>query len=127
MQGESLMSNFEVDIPFQLAGYEMTVKRHPRGRSHFEYGANVREIGGSCVGGGVFLADAGGRGFFEDIYVSPSHRRRGIATAIYYGFEAAGLSIRPAAYQDEDGVLFWMDRLRRLRGDDTEFNFTIGR
>jgi GNAT superfamily N-acetyltransferase len=115
------MSGFSVDVPCHLEGYEMKVERHPRGGSHFEYDARVREIGGSCVASGVFLADADGRGFFEDVYVSPGHRRRGVATAIYDGFEAAGLIVCPSDHLDEDGALFWESRLRAKKAEDADF------
>ncbi|MBY3157340.1 GNAT family N-acetyltransferase [Rhizobium laguerreae] len=110
------MAALTPEIAFGLDGYSMSVERHERRNKRFAYKMTVREIGGFNVACGEFVANDLGVGSFEDIYVSPENRRRGIARAIYDAFEAAGFEVHPSENQDGDGMLFWEARLANARG-----------
>lgn len=64
---------------------------------------------GREVGAAVLVVE-GASGRFEDVWVAPHLRRKGIATALYDGVEAAGISLTPSEPLDEDGLLFWNSR-----------------
>lgn len=104
------MSDISVDSAFDLPGYSMSFRRSLRSGCDAAYSVVVSETDGIQVANGEFVAETPDTGFFEDIYVSIGRRRRGIATAIYDAFEAAGFDVHPSNSLDADGVLFWAAR-----------------
>lgn len=64
---------------------------------------------GREVGAAVLVVD-GESGRFDDVWVAPHLRRKGVATALYDGVEAGGISLNPSEHLDEDGLLFWNSR-----------------
>lgn len=69
--------------------------------------------GGFPVAEAVFVLLEEGRGCFEEIWVDPAWRRKGIATAVYDSVEALGVEVQPSSTLDEDGALFWEARMAR--------------
>lgn len=65
-----------------------------------------REVGAAAL----VLEDTSGH--FEDVWIAPHLRRKGVATALYDGVEAAGIVLHPSEHLDEDGLLFWDSRVR---------------
>jgi GNAT superfamily N-acetyltransferase len=64
---------------------------------------------GREVGAAVLVVE-GASGHFDDVWIAPHLRRKGIATALCDGVEAAGISLNPSEHLDEDGLLFWDSR-----------------
>jgi len=61
---------------------------------------------------GLFMYRHGeGWGSFSDVWVDPTKRRRGVATAVYDEIERRGVAVVPSSGLDEDGALFWEARL----------------
>ena len=66
---------------------------------------------GENVGQVVFGTTDEGALCGQDLYVTPGRRRKGIATALYDAAERLGHRVVPSDELDEDGHLFWADRL----------------
>lgn len=49
-------------------------------------------------------------GSFEEIWVNPAWRRKGVATSVYDLMERLGIEVSPSSELDEDGQLFWAAR-----------------
>jgi GNAT superfamily N-acetyltransferase len=68
---------------------------------------------GREVGAAVLVLE-GTSGHFEDVWIAPHLRRKGVATALYDRVEAAGIVLHPSEHLDENGLLFWEVRSRSL-------------
>jgi GNAT superfamily N-acetyltransferase len=66
---------------------------------------------GREVGAAVLVGEEAS-GHFEDVWIAPHLRRKGVATALYDGVEAAGIVLHPSEHLDGDGLLFWNSRNR---------------
>ncbi len=67
---------------------------------------------GREVGAAVLVVEETS-GYFVDVWIAPHLRRKGVATALYDGVEAAGIVLKPSEHLDEDGLLFWNSRRAR--------------